>query len=735
MKPSRLPVRTFAFVVMFTIAWHLPQWPLGAGLASQALAQSRPRDQPQNIFEVLFPDLYKQRLSRERAVLSNPQNAAPIEKIEAPKYFTYKADLLAPVKLAALAKVAPQAPQQPTAQTGQPQGEELIVSVSNVLSGNGSAVSGARPGSGFARILPRLENLSVLAEPDIGKAMVEHYGANRSLLWLDDNLTPNLKAHAAMLVLEDAGRYGLDPEDYLVALPQPGASEAETLDGAARFEFMLTARTMRYALDASGGRVVPNRLSGYHDFPGRSLDAAKALSQIAADYPARALPAFHPANAPYKALLAELEQLKAQSDDVIALPEDLLIKPGQSHASLPGVIEAIGKRASAQLLAKHAAVFNPPAVRPAPAPAPLPASDEPLVTTLAAADTEIVETRPLPALEPTLDTAQASPLAGTAAGVLSQARPRLQAIPQVSALPLVSPELYSEDKVELVKDFQKEAGLGADGVIGRNTVIKLTGTSVASKRERVIVALEQLRWHPRDLGSRHVFINQPAFRARYVEGGVTRIEMRVVVGTKANQTSFFHDLVETVEYNPYWGVPQSILVNEFLPKLRQNPAYLDERGYEVTDAKGNRIASSAINWYSFGASIPYDVRQSPGEANALGELKILFPNKHAIYMHDTPARELFKKDFRAFSHGCVRLAEPRLMAAAVLGTDVGHIEAMLAKGHGQDELAQKFPVYVAYFTAWPKDDGKVEYFADMYGRDEAVKKAFATIRTQRGAAG
>ncbi len=297
------------------------------------------------------------------------------------------------------------------------------------------------------------------------------------------------------------------------------------------------------------------------------------------------------------------------------------------------------------------------------------------------------------------------------------------------------PTLYSPELVDLVKAYQKEAGLSPDGVIGRNTASRLSGVSLASKRERVVIAMEQLRWHPRDLGNRHVFINQPAFRARYVEGGVTKLDMRVVVGTKANQTYFFHDTIETVEYNPYWGVPQSILVNEFLPKLRENPAYLDERGYEVTDGKGNRIASSAIDWWSYGSSVPFDVRQSPGEANALGELKILFPNSHAIYMHDTPARDLFKKDFRAFSHGCVRLAEPRAMAAAVLGKPISHVEQMLAGGHGQDELQQKFPVYVAYFTAWPTDDGKVEYFADIYGRDEAVIKAFAAIRAERGAAG
>src|SRR5690606_22716415 len=118
-------------------------------------------------------------------------------------------------------------------------------------------------------------------------------------------------------------------------------------------------------------------------------------------------------------------------------------------------------------------------------------------------------------------------------------------------------------------------------------------------------------------------------------------------------------------------------------------------------------------WGQYGAKIPYSVRQTPSEANALGELKILFPNKHAIYMHDTPQKALFERDSRAFSHGCVRLQDPRGMAAAVLGTDVGHIVQKLKQGHSTERGQRKNPVYVAYFTAWPNADGNVEYFGDV----------------------
>lgn len=515
----------------------------------------------------------------------------------------------------------------------------------------------------YQRVASRFADLAFVAEPEIGKAIAGHYADKQELIWLDDDLQPNAAARAVHDVLASADRYGLDTADYSVALPDASDGDDNSparLDAAARFEISMTARAIRYGLDAALGRVDPNKLSGYHDFPARKLGAEDVLEKLAGQEPAAALEAFQPDNAPFKALVAELGRLEGQRDQAIVIPEGTLIKPDQTDPQVPNVIAAIGKRGSEALKAQFAALLS---------------SDAP---------------------------------------------------PQTSFTPEV---------VELVKAFQKEAGLGADGIVGRNTIARLSDLGVETKRQRIVLALERLRWHPRDLGSRHVFINQPAYRARYIENDRTKLDMRVVVGTTAHQTSFFYDTIETVEYNPYWGVPKSILVNEYLPKLRENPAYLDERGYEVTDAKGRRIASSAIDWWSIGSNPPFDVRQSPGEANALGELKILFPNKHAIYMHDTPAKSLFSRDERAFSHGCVRLAEPRQMAAAVLGSSVSHVEEMLTKGHGQDELAHKFPVYVAYFTAWPKDDGAVEYFSDVYSRDQALAKAISAVEAERNVSG
>lgn len=289
---------------------------------------------------------------------------------------------------------------------------------------------------------------------------------------------------------------------------------------------------------------------------------------------------------------------------------------------------------------------------------------------------------------------------------------------------------YTPDLVDLVKAFQSENGLKPDGVIGRATVRAMTGDSNEAKIAKLEVAMEQVRWLPADLGDRFVFINQPAFMAYYHNEGKEDFGMKVVIGSKTNQTYFFQDEIETVEFNPYWGVPQSIIVNEMLPKLRNDPSYLDRLGYEVS-VNGRAVSSSSVNWY--GSTNAISVRQPPSGDNALGDLKILFPNAHAIYMHDTPAKSFFNRDMRALSHGCIRLVDPRRMAAAVLGTTLDNVNKQIASGQNRAvQVPTKIPVYVSYFTAWPDKDGKVQYFDDVYDRDSYVMKAFDITTKARG---
>ncbi|MEN0002170.1 MAG: L,D-transpeptidase family protein, partial [Pseudomonadota bacterium] len=291
--------------------------------------------------------------------------------------------------------------------------------------------------------------------------------------------------------------------------------------------------------------------------------------------------------------------------------------------------------------------------------------------------------------------------------------------------------LYDETLVELVRDVQRDLNLKPDGIVGPMTAARLAAQSVSSKIDRVTLAMERMRWHPEAYGNRHVVINAPEYRVRYKEDGEVKLSMRAIVGKKSNQTYFFHDEIETVVFNPYWGVPQSIIVNSYLPKLRADPSYLDRNGFVVTTHSGKRVSSSSVNWYQFSSSVPYNIRQKPGPRNALGELKILFPNKHAIYMHDTPARNLFQRDARAYSHGCVRLEDPRAMAAAVLGKDRAYVESQLGGYEKGEKVNEKIPVWVSYFTAWPDDNGTVQYHPDVYDRDVHLKKAFDKVSDAR----
>ena len=321
-------------------------------------------------------------------------------------------------------------------------------------------------------------------------------------------------------------------------------------------------------------------------------------------------------------------------------------------------------------------------------------------------------------------------LANVVALIRKNASPELKAENSAVLAAYTDTPEYTPELVSLVEGFQKEAGLRPDGVIGPATVRALVGHTSADKIEKLIVAMEQLRWLPDNLGERYVFINQPAFQAYYFDHGKQQIAMRVVVGSKAHQTYFFEDKIQTVEVNPYWGVPQSIIINEMLPKLRADPSYLDRQGYEVS-YKGRQVSSTQVDWNSTHA---VDVRQPPGGSNALGELKILFPNSHAIYMHDTPQKAFFKRDMRALSHGCVRLSEPRVMAAAVMGTTVDDIGREIAQGQNKSlPVKGDIPVYVSYFTAWPQKDGSIGYYNDVYDRDSHTEKAFEVTTDAREA--
>jgi murein L,D-transpeptidase YcbB/YkuD len=287
-------------------------------------------------------------------------------------------------------------------------------------------------------------------------------------------------------------------------------------------------------------------------------------------------------------------------------------------------------------------------------------------------------------------------------------------------------ETLDKQLAKVLKAYQKSSGIAQTGHLDQATVRALNGgDSPEVLREKLITNMERIRWLPKNMGRRHVFVNQASFTVNVMENGKSAWKSKVIVGKPNTQTSMFSDEMETVVFNPTWGMPQSILLNEYLPKLRYDPSYLDRKGFQVVNAQGRRVSSSDIDWYYVGKGSGIGVVQPAGGANALGEIKFLFPNSHSIYMHDTPNRELFAEAQRSFSHGCVRVENPKEFAQVLLRWDAAAVEKKVEAGK---TLSVKVPdpikVHLTYFTAWPDDSGKMQYFSDIYGRDEALGRAF-----------
>jgi L,D-transpeptidase YcbB len=321
-------------------------------------------------------------------------------------------------------------------------------------------------------------------------------------------------------------------------------------------------------------------------------------------------------------------------------------------------------------------------------------------------------------------------------------RARLQslgiAVPELTAE--ADPTIYDKKLSLSVKKLQASNKIKATGIIDASTLTALNADNSADERKRLIYNMERMRWLPKNLGSRYVFVNQPAYEVNVIDNGKVAWNSRVIIGKPMNQTYSFYDQIETVVFNPSWGVPASIIINEYGPKSRKDPGYLDRNGFKIKDANGDQISSRDIDWWSIGQAPKFGVQQPPGSDNALGELKFLFPNSHDIYMHDTPTKNLFADATRAYSHGCVRVQNPREFASVLLGMNQEDVAKNLGEKAKKSKkadpteafveshsvnLAQKVPVYLTYFTAWTDQSGKIQFYDDIYGRDAAMERAFA----------
>jgi murein L,D-transpeptidase YcbB/YkuD len=277
-----------------------------------------------------------------------------------------------------------------------------------------------------------------------------------------------------------------------------------------------------------------------------------------------------------------------------------------------------------------------------------------------------------------------------------------------------------------VTAFQLNHGLPSDGTAGEGTVAEINMPPEA-RLKSVIVAMERERWMHFDRDAKHVWVNLPDFRAKIIEGGKTVFETRVVIGKNVpdQRTPEFSDNMEHMVINPSWGVPRSIIVNEYLPLLRQNPNAVGH--LQVIDGRGRVVPRGSVD---FSGSFPYGLRQPPSDGNALGKVKFMFPNPHNIYLHDTPSKSLFDKEVRAYSHGCIRVADPFDLAHELLSwqTDNAEAEFEAALDTGREttvKLKQSLPVHLVYFTAYPDAKGRMTYRRDIYGRDAALFDALS----------
>jgi len=279
-----------------------------------------------------------------------------------------------------------------------------------------------------------------------------------------------------------------------------------------------------------------------------------------------------------------------------------------------------------------------------------------------------------------------------------------------------------------VQKFQLEHGLEADGVAGKGTIDEIN-KPVSTRLKSVIVAMERERWLTRERGERHVLVNQTDFTARIVDKGQITFQTRSVIGKNTNdrRSPEFSDVMEHMIINPSWHVPRSIVTKEYLPQMQNNP---NAAGHLVlTDSRGRRVSRENVDFTQYTTrSFPFAMTQPPGGRNALGLVKFMFPNKHNIYLHDTPAKNLFTRESRAFSHGCIRLADPFDFAYALLAKQVDnpkeYFQSILkTRKETKVVLDQPVPVHLIYRTAFATNRSQIEFRRDVYGRDAKVWSA------------
>jgi len=299
------------------------------------------------------------------------------------------------------------------------------------------------------------------------------------------------------------------------------------------------------------------------------------------------------------------------------------------------------------------------------------------------------------------------------------------AVTDAAANDAPDPQLFDADLEEAVRRFQRRHRIAADGAVGPAT-LRAMNVTVAERIDQLRVNLERVRWVPQSAAPEYVLVDVAGFRVTLMRDDAVAWRTRAVVGRPYRKTPIFASEITYVVVNPTWTVPPGILAKDTLPAIRRDPAYLAKHDMDVLDRNGRVVDPATIDW-SRGGNFPYMIRQRPGPQNSLGLVKIMFPNEHLVYLHDTPAKSLFDRDERAFSSGCIRIERPFDFVELLLDDprwNRAALDAVVGSGRTQTiTLSRPVPVVILYWTAEIDENDRYVFKPDVYERDRAVLEA------------
>lgn len=287
--------------------------------------------------------------------------------------------------------------------------------------------------------------------------------------------------------------------------------------------------------------------------------------------------------------------------------------------------------------------------------------------------------------------------------------------------------LFTESLKTAISNFQQRLGLPETGILNMNTIAEMNKT-VDFRIKQMLVNLERLRWVPIEIENDYLLVNIPEYKLHIFKDKKILWETNVVVGKEAKQTTIFKGHISRIMLNPYWNIPNSIVNSEIIPGIKRDRNYLSKNNMEVVSFQGEAMNESNINWNNYTTKkVPFIIRQKPGKNNALGEMKFLFPNSYSIYLHDTPSKGLFDRNERDFSHGCIRVENPKKLMMYLLENNATWTKEKIDKVLKTDtetgiSVKPNMPVYIAYFTAWVDHNGNLNFRNDIYNLDEELAK-------------